>query len=125
MKAENTDFNFLQKFAPVTETNLLFRFQRFLVYENVPLEFIDSSVYYLTLIPFQFEGVSESAILGIKFGEPNTLSKTMNVKARLLIFTGDDKELFEFVARGIIQVLAQSRIKMLNGNYRLRIEKIN
>jgi hypothetical protein len=115
----------MQKFAPVTEANLLFRFQRFLVYENIPLEVLDGSIYYLTIIPFQFESIAETGILGIKFCEPNNLSKTVDVKTRLLIYTGDDKELWEFLVRGIIQVLAQSRLKLSSNNYRLRIQKTN
>jgi hypothetical protein len=123
MKSETSDFNFLQNFAPVTEANLLFRFQRFNVYENVPLKVIDPSVYYLTLIPFQFDGVAETAILGIKFNEPNDLSNTINVRTRLLIYTGGNKELWEFLVLGIVQVIAERRLKIMNGYYRLNIEK--
>ena len=122
---ENTVFNFLQKFAPVIEADLLFVFARFKVYRNIPLINDDPSVYYLTIIPLQFKDVSESAILGVKFNEPNDLSKTLDVKTRLFIHTGNDLELWEFLARGIIQVLAQSRIKVMNSNYRIGIHKIN
>lgn len=125
MKSNTSDFNFLQNFAPVTEANLLFRFQRFNVYENVPLEVIDPSVYYLTLIPFQFESVSESAILGIKFNEPNDLSKTLDVRTRLLIYTGGDKELWEFLVLGIVQVIAKKRLKIMDGYHRINVEKIS
>ena len=122
---DNTVFNFLQEFAPVIEADLLFVFARFKVYRNIPLINDDPSVYYLTIIPLQFKDVSESAILAVKFNEPNDLSKTLDVKTRLFIYTGNDLELWEFLTRGIIQVLAQSRIKVMNGNYRLRMQKIN
>ena len=122
---DNTAFNFLQEFAPVIEADLLFVFSRFKVYRNIPLINDDPSVYYLTIIPLQFKDVSESAILAVKFNEPNDLSKTLDVKTRLFVYTGNDLELWEFLARGIIQVLAQNRIKVLNGNYRLRMQKIN
>ena len=125
MKSETSDFNFLQNFAPVTEANLLFRFQRFNVYENVTLDVIDPSVYYLTLIPFQFEGVAETAILAIKFSEPNDLSKTLNIRTRLLIYTGGNKELWEFLVLGIVQFIAEKRLKIMNGYYRIKVEKIS
>ena len=122
---DNTVFNFLQEFAPVIEADLLFLFSGFKVYRNIPLINDDPSVYYLTIIPVKFKGVAESGILAVKFNEPNNLSKTLDVKARLFIYTGNDLERWEFLTRGIIQVLAQSRIKVLNGNYRIRIVKIN
>jgi len=122
---ENTVFNFLQEFAPVIEADLLFVFARFNVYRNIPLINYDPSVYYLTIIPLQFKDVSESAILAVKFNEPNDLSKTLDVKTRLFIYTGNDLELWEYLTRGIIQVLAQSRIKIMDGNFRIRILKIN
>jgi hypothetical protein len=122
---ENTVFNFLQAFAPVIETDLLFVFAGFKVYRNIPIVIDDPSVYYLTLIPVTFKGVSESAILAVKFNEPNNLSKTLDVKTRLFIYTGNDLEQWEFLTSGIISLLAQSRIKVLNGNYRIRIQKLN
>jgi len=122
---DNTVFNFLQEFAPVIEADLLFVFAGFKVYRNIPIINDDPSIYYLTIIPVKFNGVSESSILAVKFNEPNDLSKTLDVKTRLFIYTGNDLEQWEFLTRGIIQVLAQSRIRVQNGNYRLRIQKIN
>ncbi len=122
---DNTAFNFLQEFAPVIEADLLFVFAGFKVYRNVPLISDDPSIYYLTLIPLDSKGRFETGILAVKFNEPNNLSKTLDVKARLFIYTGNDMELFQFLMSGIIQVLAQGRIKVLNGNYRVRIQKIN
>ena len=122
---DNTAFNFLQEFSPVIEADLLFVFAGFKVYRNVPLISDDPSIYYLTLIPLDSKGRFETGILAVKFNEPNNLSKTLDVKARLFIYTGNDMELFQFLMSGIIQVLAQGRIKVLNGNYRVRIQKIN
>jgi hypothetical protein len=122
---DNTVFNFLQEFAPVIEADLLFVFAGFKVYRNIPLINDDPSIYYLTIIPVKFNGVSESSILAVKFNEPNDLSKTLDVKTRLFIYTGNDLEQWEFLTRGIIQVLSQSRIRVQNGNYRIRIQKIN
>ena len=125
MNIDKTPFSFLQPFAPVIEADLLFVFAGFKVYRNIPLTNDDPAVFYLTIIPVKFNGVSESAILAVKFNEPNNLSKTIEVRTKLFIYTGNDLEQWEFLCRGIIQVLAQGRIKVLNGNYRLRIQKIN
>ena len=121
----NTDFNFSQAFAPVTDAQLLFQFIRFRVYQNIPEQSSNPAIDYLTIIATDFESVGESAILGLNWVEPEEAKAAINVRTRLLIHTGSDMELWSFLIGGIVQHLAYYKAKERNGRFRIIVEKVN